>query len=186
MTAMTTLEAPSAAPFLARPPAHGLQVRPAPVRVPPFDDEPGPRPLLRLVTTPPLPPAPTPLDDLAALPEGRTATVSLPPARAAAVAVLRGLLESLAGVRSVKQLQPQTTPELYAVLAPAISFARERGGRPELRPAARAIRSVHLQTRPEGVVEVCATVERGGRLAALALRLEGFEGRWLVTDLAGL
>jgi hypothetical protein len=45
---------------------------------------------------------------------------------------------------------------------------------------------LHVQERPEGVVEVCATVQRGGRVAALALRLEGFDGRWRCTVLQGV
>jgi hypothetical protein len=36
------------------------------------------------------------------------------------------------------------------------------------------------------VVEACATVRSRGRLAAVALRLEGFGGRWVCTDLEGL
>ena len=39
---------------------------------------------------------------------------------------------------------------------------------------------------PEVVAEVCATVRRGERTSAIALRLEGISGRWCCTDLAGL
>jgi hypothetical protein len=48
------------------------------------------------------------------------------------------------------------------------------------------VRSLHVQQRPEGVAEVCATVRRGERTAAIARRLEGVGGRWCCTDLAGL
>ena len=54
------------------------------------------------------------------------------------------------------------------------------------RPGTGAVRSVHVQQRPDGVAEVCATVHRGQRMAALALRLEGRDGRWCCTELAGL
>jgi hypothetical protein len=49
-----------------------------------------------------------------------------------------------------------------------------------------AVRSLHVQERPEGVAEVCATVRRGPRMAAIALRLEGIGGRWCCTELAGV
>jgi len=48
------------------------------------------------------------------------------------------------------------------------------------------VRSLHLQERPEGVVEVCATVQRGTRAGAFALRLEGLDGRWRCTELLGV
>jgi len=54
------------------------------------------------------------------------------------------------------------------------------------RPGAQAVRSLHLQERPEGVVEVCATVQRGTRASAFALRLEGLDGRWRCTELLGV
>ncbi len=193
MTALTIAPAqaeqplqPGAEPARAR--SAVLRVLPAPISLPPYDDEPGPRPTLTLVPRP-LRPEPTAPHDTGAdavqawlTPHG-TPTSSLPPARTFAAAVVRAVLESLTGVRSVKQLQRDTTPELYAELAPAISRARTTVGS---RPDARAIRSLHLQTRPEGVVEACATVVRNGRLTALALRLEGFEGRWRVTDVVGV
>jgi hypothetical protein len=47
------------------------------------------------------------------------------------------------------------------------------------------VRSVHVQERPDGVAEVSATVRRGGRYAAVALRLEGVDGQWRCTELAG-
>ena len=160
---------------------HLFAVRPAPVSAPPYDDEPGPRPFLRLVTTPL--PAPELTLEPALLPEGRTATADLPSARPFVTGVVRGLLDVLVGVRGIKQLSGSLTPELYADLLPRLTA---RTDAPGPRPDSRAVRSVHLQTRPEGVVEASATVQRGGRLRALALRLEGFEGRWVVTDVVGL
>jgi hypothetical protein len=47
------------------------------------------------------------------------------------------------------------------------------------------VRSVHVQERPEGVAEVCATVHRNGRAGAVALRLEGRNGAWRCTELVG-
>jgi hypothetical protein len=178
MTVLTT--ASLLAPTTALP---ALRLVPAPASAPPYDDEEGRAPALRLVD--PLPVAPPVLmrfDDEAWLAAARTATAALPPSRVFARTLVQGLLEVLAGVRPVKQLQRDTTPEVYAALtADLLRRPRATGARPDRR----AVRSLHLQERPEGVVEVCATVQRGGRLAALALRLEGLDGRWRCTELAG-
>ena len=174
MTAVST-----EAPFSLRP---ALRLLPAPVSCPPYDDEPGPAPVLRLVTTP-APLAVVDLDADAWLSAERTPTAELPAVRAVAGALVRGVLEVLAGVRGVAQLRRDTTAELYADLVTALTRARDTRG---VRPDARAIRSLHVQERPEGVVEVCATIVRGGRPSALALRLEGLDGRWKCTELVGI
>ena len=49
----------------------------------------------------------------------------------------------------------------------------------------RALRSVHVQPLPGGVAEVFATVRRGTRYGALALRLELVDGGWRCTALEG-
>ena len=113
----------------------------------------------------------------------RTPTAELPAALPFARALVQGLLEVLAGVRPLRQLQRDTTPELYAVLERAVSRQRAPAGP---RPGGRAVRSVHVQEHPEGVVEVCATVQRGLHAGALALRLEGLDGRWRCTELVGV
>ncbi len=101
---------------------------------------------------------------------------------------MQRLLEVLAGVRPLAQLQRDTTPELYDRLEQFVCATTPR--RTGTRPDARAVRSVRVQTRPEGVAEACATVKRqtpaGPRASALALRLEGLEGRWCCTELVGL
>ena len=51
------------------------------------------------------------------------------------------------------------------------------------RPVTGAVRSLHVQEHADGVAEVCATVRRGQRMAAVALRLEGLSGRWTCTEL---
>ena len=96
---------------------------------------------------------------------------------------MQGLLEVLAGVRPLKQLQRDTTPALYESLANSVTRTPRTTG---ARPPGGAVRSLHLQERPEGIVEVCATVQRGPRLAAFALRLEGLDGRWKCTELLGV
>ena len=86
-------------------------------------------------------------------------------------------------MRPLKQLQRDTTLELYARLSEALSARPVPRGN---RPALQAVRSLHVQARPEGVAEVCATIRRGSQLVALALRLEGQDGRWRCTDLIGV
>lgn len=157
-----------------------LRLVPAPSSAPPYDDEPD-RPVLRLVRS--APPAPASVDDDAWLAAERTATAALPASAVFARTLVQAVLEVLAGVRSLKQLRRETTPELYTALAAALEGRAQPSG---LRPDLRAVRSLHVQERPEGVVEVCATVQRNGRFGALALRLEGFEGRWRCTELVGL
>lgn len=177
-----------------------LRLLPAPVCQPPYDDEPPAATALRLVRPPrrlPVAPVRPPLrvvpgaaddselDVEAWLSARRTPTCELPPAGPFARALVQRLLEALAGVRPIRQLRGDTTPELYAVLERAAARRALTPG-PALRPDGRAVRSVHTQARPEGVVEVCATVVRAGRAGALALRLEGLDGRWQCTELIGV
>ena len=186
MTALST-ELP------ALPALPALRLLPAPSHQPPYDDELPTIPALRLVA-PPLvsqpvlrvvPPAPEPadLDVESWLAARRTPTAELPAAIPFARALVQGLLEVLAGVRPLRQLQRDTTPELYAVLERAVAQRCAPAGP---RPGGRSVRSVHVQERPEGVAEVCATVQRGPRAGALALRLEGLDGRWRCTELVGV
>ncbi len=170
-------------------PLPALRLLPAPVSEPPYDDE---LPARTPSSAPPLGPLRhlVPLlrlvPDLA--PEGEPAPVrtpagELPKAQAVARVLVQGLLEVLAGVRPLAQLKRETSVELYAQLEQVV-HARPRAVGP--RPGTGAVRSVHVQERPEGVAEVCATVQRGPRIAAMALRLEGVDGRWCCTELAGL
>jgi len=159
-----------------------LRLVPAPVSAPPFDDEPGARPVLRLVR--PLPPAaPAHFDDDAWLASERTPTAQLPSATDMGRLLVQAVLEVRAGVRPIQQLRRDTTPELYIALRSRLGVAgRARGARPDRS----AVRSLHVQVRPEGVAEVCATVRQGPRYIALGLRLEGVDGRWRCTELVGL
>ena len=178
----------------AAPALPGLRLLAAPLSEPPYDDELPLPATLRLVPAPvervpvdrapretaPVAPAPLPLDDG---PTARTPSSALPSSRPFAHALVQRLLEVCAGVRPVSQLQRDTTPDLFAELE-AVLVARPR--QTGLRPTRRDVRSVHVQEHEEGVAEVCATVRRGGRVTALALRLEGVDGGWRCTALLGL
>ena len=157
-----------------------LRLVPAPASAPPYDDEPHPR-VLRLVRSAPVPSEV--FDDDAWSAGARTPTAHLPASHLFARHLVQAVLEVLAGVRSITQLRRDTTPELYTAISAALTDRPMPSGR---RPDPRSIRSVHVQERPEGVADACATVHRDGRTAALGLRLEGFEGRWRCTELVGL
>ena len=68
--------------------------------------------------------------------------------------------------------------------------ARQRAAAPDdtesaprgqtLRPL---VRSVHVSEPADGVAEACAVVDTGPRRRAVALRLEGMDGRWQCTAL---
>ena len=179
-------------------PAPGLRLIAPPATEPPYDDE-TVRATARPVRETTLRLAPAPLDLVPAvrareLPDGdeawsrpRTPLAALAPAQPFVHAFVQRLLEVLAGVRPVTQLQRDTTPELYDRLRTAAAAAPRDA---VTRPDARAVRSVHVQARPDGVGEACATVKRrtpsGVRAVALALRVEGLEGRWCCTELDGL
>lgn len=185
----------SEAPLSLAPALPALRLLPVPPCEPPYDDELPARAVsaapigpLRTLTpaplrlVPPLEPTPAPRGDEEEGPR-RTPAGDLPPARPVAHALVQGLLEVLAGVRPVTQLQRATTPTLYAELEQAVHAGPRSTG---TRPLTGAIRSLHVQERPEGVAEVCATVRRGPRMAAVALRLEGLGGRWTCTEVTGL
>jgi len=193
------MTAPLAAPLTAsEAPQHapsGLRLLPAPSSTPPYDDELPAAPVLRLVPSPASPAArPAPRPRLALVPDaplaldplldprpGRTPSTQLPAPRAFAQALLQRAIEVRAGLRPVSQLQRDTTPELYADLETRLSAMPRTTGP---RPTRGDVRSLHVQQRPDGVAEVCATVRRGSRMRALALRLEGQRGRWVCTELA--
>jgi hypothetical protein len=181
------------APLALVPSLPALRLLPAPASEPPYDDE---LPARGAVVKAPFGPlrglSPAPLRLVPALPArgaeedeafSRTPVSDLPPARPVAHALVQGLLEVLGGVRPVSQLQRGTSPELFAQLEQVVHGRPRAAG---ARPVTGAVRSLHVQERPEGVAEVCATVRRGPRMAAIALRLEGIGGRWCCTELAGI
>ena len=159
----------------------GLRLLPAPDCDPPYDDErPGGQalPLRPAALRRPLRVVP-PLDDAPAEP-ALTPASDLPPAQPFAHALVQRWLEVLAGVRPLKHLQRDTSLEVYDELERALTARPLPAG---TRPDGRAVRSVHVQQRPEGIAEVSATVRRGERYAAVALRLEGAGGSWRCTEL---
>ncbi|MEO6204312.1 MAG: Rv3235 family protein [Mycobacteriales bacterium] len=168
---------------LATPAPTGIRLLRAPLSEPPYDDQrPGGQPLaLRPASwtrTRPLRLVP-PLSDE---PDPRTPATDLPSAQVFAHALVQRLLEVLAGVRPLAQLQRDSSLEVYDGLQLLLAARpRPQGARPDRRD----VRSVHVQ-QADGVAEVNATVRRNGRYSAFALRLEGIGGRWRCTELVGV
>ncbi|MBL7495231.1 hypothetical protein I6A84_13365 [Frankia sp. CNm7] len=91
----------------------------------------------------------------------------------AATIVVRAIVEMLAGVRPVSHLTGWTTPRLQGAL--------ERVGGQY--PGRGSVRSIRIGEPRPGVAEIAAVVNRGDRVAAIALRMEYTGGRWQVTAL---
>lgn len=159
---------------------------PEPIRLPVDAPE---RPPLRLVPAPapdPTAPEPTapepvaaPLRPAAAAPDVsfaavRTPRAALPPPRAVAPTLVRAVLEVIAGDRPVRQLARCATAAVYDELEVLVSPRADR-------PWAGTLRRVLVSEPAPGVAEVTAVVSRGARAAALAMRLEGVDGRWQLT-----
>lgn len=181
-----------------------LRLLPAPSADPPYDDELpeavglrlvtdrglapalrgplAPMPALRLVPTPGSEAAPGPRLERGDAAE-RTPLADLPPVGPFARALIQRLLEVLAGLRPLGQLQRATTLELFDSLETRLAGRSRPTG---VRPTPRDVLSVHVQSRDDGVAEVCATVRRGRRAVALALRLEGHAGAWRCAALDGV
>lgn len=194
MSALTPelVPAPGHPPLRSVDDCPSLTLLPVPVSQPPYDDEPADgrhlRPVVAQVVRAPIGPlrslvplrlVPPPVEPAVAAPPAPP----LPPVRPVAHALVQGLLEVLAGVRPVSQLRRRTSLALYDDLAARVHASPRATGR---RPLAGAVQSLHVQHPAHGVAEVCATVRRGERSAAFALRLEHLEGQWCCTSLAGL
>ena len=98
----------------------------------------------------------------------------LPDPEAWATRFLQAVLETLTGARPPVQLQEWTSTAVRAQVVRAAQdrrWARPAGGPP-------AVRSVRVGEPADGVAEICGVVQRGQRYAAIAARLEGFDGRW--------
>ena len=129
---------------------------------------------LALVTTPDGEVDEPPFDHFGPQPTPRE---ELPDPTAWAGRLVQAVVEVLAGVRPLAQLVRWTSPEVFAGL-------QRRGARAQAQPGRRAIvRSVHVSEPADGVAEACAVVIAHGRVRAVALRLEGLDGRWVMTAL---
>ncbi len=112
-----------------------------------------------------------------------TPSSELPEPRAWTVRLVQAVLEILAGRRPPQQLLRWTSDAVYADLsARVLALARRPEARQRRSPHVR-LQAVHLCEPVDGVVEATAVVQTGGRVRAMALRLEGTDGRWQCTVL---
>lgn len=111
-----------------------------------------------------------------------TPRTDLPDPRRWAGALVQAVVETRLGDRPASQLVRWTTREVYERIARQAGSAHgpsARGAR-AIRPV---IRSLHVSEPGDGVVEACSLVHDGTRGRAVALRLEGIDGRWVCTAL---
>jgi len=167
-----------------------LRLLRAPVADPPYDDElPGAVPLVEGSLALAFPPTGAPVslrlvppasvdDDLAPRPTPRS---ELPDPRGWSGRLAQAIAEILAGARPAGQLARYTTLDVLEHLERSTGRlgARTSGAAP-MRPI---VASVHVSEPADGVAEACAVVDTGPRRRALALRLEGLDGRWRCTEL---
>jgi len=116
----------------------------------------------------------------------RTSSSVLPDPEPLARNLTRGVLEVLAGVREVEQLARWLTEDAFRRLVTRSNLAvraRSARGVPAKRPV-HAILSVRQQSPADGIVESVVIVQGPARTRAVAIRLEGRDGRWRATSLA--
>lgn len=107
----------------------------------------------------------------------RTPRHELPDPRPRAAAAVRMLLEVMVGDRPSRQVAGW-------VSARVLDGLENRSPRQHRSlPRRPILRSLRICEPADGVAEVCAVVETGDRHRAVALRLDGLDGRWTVTAL---
>lgn len=164
--------------------ARQITITPAPRRDPPFDDELTDRPKLVLLdgrTQPRLPFA-----DVAAPGERRIGStgrasvrLGVPAAGRFGHTLIQGIIEVVNGLRPAAQLRGHLSPAIQLALTRrAGTLGRFRtGGRPP------TVRSVHVSEPIPGAAEISAVVDIGGRVRAIAARIELSHGRWRCVQL---
>ena len=116
----------------------------------------------------------------------RTSTADLPDPETFLRNISRGVLEIFAGVREVDQLARWLTEDAYRKLVTRANLAaraRSARGIPAKRPVHQIV-SVRHSSPADGIVEGVVIVRGPARTRAVALRLEGMDGRWRPTSLA--
>ncbi len=100
----------------------------------------------------------------------------------------QGALEVLAGVREVDQLARWFSEDAFRALVTRANLsarARSARGVAPARPSFRIL-SIRHSAPADGVVEAVIVVVGPGRTRAVAMRLEGLDGRWRASSLAVL
>lgn len=118
----------------------------------------------------------------------RTPRCELPDPTPLVENLTRCVLEVLAGARDLEQLARWINRDVYAnLLKRTILAARARtlSRRTAMRPLL-ALGPVHLCAPADGIVEAVTVVTTKTRARAVAIRLEGIDGRWRASAIAVL
>ena len=115
----------------------------------------------------------------------RTVRADLPDPTAWAGRITHALLEVMTGARPAPQVVRWTTPEVYAVVARrnALAARRAAAGTGPRRRSRLQVRRIRVCEPADGVAEAAVVVHHGDRVRAVAVRLEGQDGKWRVTAL---
>lgn len=133
-------------------------------------------PVFELAETSP-PPSASATDDDGFFERQPTEREGLPEPGPVAGRYVRAILEVLSGQRQSRQLTKVMTPDVLEQLE-----CLGTGAVP--RVWASTLRSLHVSEPLPGVAEVCAILQRDGRATALAMRMAGLDGRWVITSSA--
>ena len=95
--------------------------------------------------------------------------------------LLVGIIEAAGGKRPLQQLAGMLTPSIAQGLR--VDFERSAQRRKPHWTHAVTVRSIRASEPTPGVAEVCATVQAGTRVRAVAMRAEAHQGRWRCTRL---
>jgi hypothetical protein len=107
-----------------------------------------------------------------------TATSDLPDPERWARQMVQVIAEVLSGQRPATQLLRWTVPQVYDEIRSRTTALQRPGGAPYRRPR---VGTVRVCEPADGVAEVAAVVHGPQRTRAVALRMEGMDGRWRVT-----
>lgn len=106
-----------------------------------------------------------------------TSTQALPDPRVWVQRFAFGLVECLDGRRPPAQLSRHVDADVLARLQRRYRTSRRRGGSPGFT----GVRRVRVCEPRDGVIEAAVVARVSGRPAPIALRLNGVDGRWIVT-----
>lgn len=115
----------------------------------------------------------------------RTARDDLPDPTWWAGRITHALIEVMTGLRPAPQVVRWTSPEVYAVVARRSALAARRAANPGARTTRHrlSVLRVRVCEPVNGVIEAAVVLQHGSRVRAVALRLEGQDGKWRVTAL---
>lgn len=121
-----------------------------------------------------------------AVAERATSSADLPDPGPWVAQLVQAVLEVLARERPRQQLVRWLAPEVYAELSTHVAASPPRAPGRAAGLARRTVSSVHISEPADGVIEASAVAVGGPRARAVAVRLEGWDGRWRCTRLAVL